>query len=130
MNIRAIAIQVRRFLTVGLAALVLGSSLLFSFGAPAMALGNEAGDKVQARAEQALDQVAGAGTANQIKGRAQEDIGRLQRSASQAEGIGNQVQGRAQRDLGRTQGAVEDAADAAQDSAEGLVDNVKSFFGQ
>ncbi|MBE9136294.1 hypothetical protein IQ254_03600 [Nodosilinea sp. LEGE 07088] len=95
-----------------------------------MALGNEAGDKVQARAEQALDQVAGAGTANQIKGRAQEDIGRLQRSASQAEGIGNQVQGRAQRDLGRTQGAVEDAADAAQDSAEGLVDNVKSFFGQ
>ncbi|MEO1069787.1 MAG: hypothetical protein AAFW95_11810, partial [Cyanobacteria bacterium J06638_6] len=101
MNIRAIAAQFRRFFSVGLAALVMGSSLLLSFGAPAVALGNEAGDQVQARAEQELDRVAGAGTANQIKGRAQQDIGRVQNQLNDTEGLGNQVQGRAQRDLGR-----------------------------
>lgn len=132
MTFNAIATKLQRIFCVGLATLIIGSSLLFSFSAPATALGNKAGDIVQQRAERELDSKAGAGTANQIEGRAKEDIGRVQNQLEKVTGgndsLGNQVQGRAQRDIGRTQGAVENAADAAQDSAEGIVDSVKNFF--
>jgi uncharacterized protein YjbJ (UPF0337 family) len=132
MTFKAIAAKFQRLLGIGLATLVMGSGLLFGFSAPAAALGNKAGDIVQHRAEQELDRKAGAGTANQIEGRAQADVGRVQRQIDKAtggsSGIGNQIQGRAQKDIGRTQAAVEDAADATQESAEGIVDSVKGFF--
>ena len=134
MQTHAIAAKLQRLLCVGLATLIVGSSLLFGFSTPAVAVGNDAGDVVQSRAERELDRVAGSGTANEIEGRAKEDIGRVQRQVDKVtggiDGIGNQVQGRAQKDIGRTQGAVEDAAEAAEDSADGLIDSVKSFFGQ
>lgn len=134
MIFNAIATKLQRIFCVGLATLVMGSSLLFGFSAPAIALGNKAGDIVQQRAERELDRTAGAGTANQIEGRAKEDMGRVQNQIEKVTGgndsLGNQIQGRAQRDIGRTQGAVESAADAAQDSAEGIVGSVKNFFGQ
>ncbi|HSM80070.1 MAG TPA: hypothetical protein VLS96_00210 [Nodosilinea sp.] len=134
MTIRAIAARLQRLLCVGLATLVVGSGLLFGFSAPAAALGNKAGDIVQSRAERELDRVSGSGTANQLEGRAKEDLGRVQRQVDKmtgdTDGLGNQVQGRAQKDIGRAQGAVENAAESAQDSAEGLVDSVKNFFGQ
>ncbi|WP_017299123.1 hypothetical protein [Nodosilinea nodulosa] len=134
MTFNAIAAQLQRIFCVGLATLVIGSSLLFGFSAPAAALGNEAGDIVQQRAEREFDRKTGSGTANQLEGRAQEEFGKAQRQIDKAtggaDGIGNQVKGRAQRDLGRTQGAIDDAADAAEDTGEGIVDSVKSFFGQ
>lgn len=134
MTFNAIATRLQRIFCVGLATLVIGSSLLFGFSAPAAAVGNKAGDVVQNRAERELDRVAGSGTANQIEGRAKEDLGRVQRQVDKVtgdtDGLGNQVQGRAQKDIGRAQSAVEDAADAAQDTGEGIVDSVKSFFGQ
>lgn len=134
MTFTAIATKLQRILCVGLATLVIGSGLLFGFSAPAAALGNKAGDVVQQRAERELDSKAGAGTANQIEGRAKEGIGQVQNQVEKVTGgndsLGNRAEGRAQRDIGRTQGAVEDAADAAQDSAGGIVDSVKSFFGQ
>ncbi|MGB3202819.1 MAG: CsbD family protein [Nodosilinea sp.] len=134
MIVNAIAAKLQRVLCVGLVALVLGSSLLFGFSTPATALGNEAGDIVQERAEREFDNKVGAGTANQIEGRAQEEIGKAQRKIDRAtggtDGLGNQVEGRVQREAGRAQGAVEDAADAAQESGESFVDSVKDFFGQ
>lgn len=133
MQTHAIAAKFQRLLCVGLATLIVGSSLLFGFSTPAVAVGNDAGDVVQSRAERELDRVAGSGTANEIEGRAKEDIGRVQRQVDKVtggvDGIGNQVQGRAQKDIGRTQGAVEDAAEAAEDSADGLIDSIKGFFG-
>lgn len=134
MIVTAIAAKFQRVLCVGLATLVVGSSLLFGFSAPAVALGNEAGDIVQERAENELDRMTDAGTANQLKGRAQEEFGKAQRQVDKVtdgtDGIGNQVQGRAQRDVGRAQEAAEDAAEAAQDTGEGILDSIKSFFGQ
>ncbi|TVQ15021.1 MAG: CsbD family protein [Leptolyngbya sp. DLM2.Bin27] len=134
MTFTAIAARLQRLFCVGLATLVIGSGLLFGFGSPAVALGNEAGDIVQQRAEREFDRKAGAGTANQLEGRAQEELGKAQRQINQVtggtEGIGNQVQGQVQKTVGRTQGAVEDAAESAQESAGGIVDSVKDFFGQ
>ncbi|MBE9110423.1 hypothetical protein IQ273_13460 [Nodosilinea sp. LEGE 07298] len=134
MTVNAIAAKLQRMLCVGLVALVIGSSLLFGFSTPATALGNEAGDIVQQRAEREFDRKTGAGTANQLEGRAQEEIGKAQNKLDRAtggtDGIGNQVEGRARREAGRAQGAAEDAADAAQDAGEGFVESVKDFFGQ
>ncbi|PSR15523.1 hypothetical protein C8255_22640 [filamentous cyanobacterium CCP3] len=134
MTVNAIATKFQRILCVGLVALVIGSSLLFGFSTPATALGNKAGDIVQERAEREFDSKTGAGTANQLEGRAQEEIGKAQRKIDRAtggtNGLGNQIEGRAQREAGRAQGAVEDAADAAQDAGESFVDSVKDFFGQ
>jgi uncharacterized protein YjbJ (UPF0337 family) len=130
----AIALRLQRGFLAGLMALVLSAGLLLGTSAPAFALGNRAGDIVQNRAERELDRMAGAGTANQIEGRAQEDLGRVQRQVDKVtgsdDGLGNRIQGRAQRDIGRTQGAAEAATEAAQDSAEGIVDSVKGFFGK
>ncbi len=134
MTFTAIAAKLQRIVCVGLAALVIGSTLLMGFSAPAVALGNEAGDIVQGRAERELDRVSGSGTANQLEGSAQENFGKAQRQVEKVTGgndsFDNQAKGRAQRDIGRTQGTVEDATDAAKDSAEGFVESVKDFFGQ
>ncbi len=134
MTVNAIAAQLQRLLCVGLATLVIGSSLIFGFSSPAAALGNEAGDIVQQRAERELDRKAGSGTANQLEGRAQEGVGQVQRQVNKVtggtDGIGNEAKGRARQDVGRTQGAVENATDAAQEAGEGIVDSVKGFFGQ
>jgi uncharacterized protein YjbJ (UPF0337 family) len=134
MTFTAIAAKLQRIVCVGLVTLVIGSTLLLGFSAPAAALGNKAGDVVQSRAERELDRVSGSGTANQVEGRVQENFGQVQRQVEKVtggnDGLDNQAQGRAQRDVGRTQGAVEDATDAAQNSAEGIIDSVKGFFGQ
>lgn len=134
MTFNAIAAKLQRILCVGLATLVIGSGLLFGFSTPASALGNEAGDIVQQRAERELDRKAGSGTANQLEGRAQEGVGQVQRQVNRVtggtDGIGNEAKGRARQDVGRTQGAVENATDAAQEAGEGIVDSVKGFFGK
>ncbi|MGB3135687.1 MAG: hypothetical protein WBG38_04005 [Nodosilinea sp.] len=133
MTVNAIAARLQRMLCVGLATLALGSGL-FGFIAPATALGNEAGDIVQERAEREFDRMTDSGNANQLQGRAQEEFGKAQRQVNKVtggtDGLGNQVQGRAQREAGRAQGAVEDAADAVQDTGGGIIDSIKSFFGQ
>ncbi|MBE7384080.1 MAG: CsbD family protein [Leptolyngbya sp. SIO1E4] len=133
MNLSAIANKLRQTFCLSLATLAIFWGLMFNVNSVAMAATNAA-DIAQSRAERELDRVAGAGTANQIKGRAEEDLGRVQRqvdkTTSQLEGTTKQVRGRAQKDIGRTQQAAEEAADTVQDSAEGLVDSVKDFFGQ
>lgn len=131
MNLRLVAAKVRRSLCLGFAlcAACVGLTLGWSFDASAAPL---LADLSRNPIEKGLDSVAGAGTANQLKGQAREDLGTVQRqvdkTTSQIEGATNQVQGRAQKDIGRTQDAAEDAADAVQDSAEGFVDSVKDLF--
>ncbi len=131
--IRTIATQAKRLMSLGILALILCSGLVFGWGAPAAA-NNAAGQVMQNRAEQELDRVAGAGTANQIEGRATEDLGRVQRQVgqvtNQTKGVAKQVEGRAQKDIGRTQSALENAADTVEDSTDNLVDSVKNFLGQ
>ncbi|MGD1859277.1 MAG: CsbD family protein [Leptolyngbyaceae cyanobacterium] len=112
--------------------------ILFSgamFGSSSNAVAAEKAVKIaQDRTEQALDRVAGAGTANQIEGQVKEGVGKAQRQVDkalgQADGAATQAAGRVQKDIGQTQEAAENAADAAEDSAEGIIDSVKDFFGQ
>lgn len=87
--------------------------------------GNDASDVVQSRAEKEVDRVMGKGTVNQVKGNAQENLGRVQRQlGNDVEGSARQVRGKVQKDIGRTQKAAEDTAE----SADGLIDQVKDFF--
>ena len=135
MKVRAIAQAVRNSFCICLTALLLCTSLIIINAQPATA-GSEAANVVQNRAEQEFDRVAGAGTAEQIKGRAEADLGRVQRQVGQMtddttdrlEGAAKQVQGRATKDIGRTQSAAENATDQIEDATGGFVDSVKDFF--
>jgi len=131
MRLQSIASRVRHGIYLGLVAIVLCSGLTLGMTAPAVA-GEKAAGIVENRAEQELDRVAGAGTADQIQGSAQEGLGKVQRqfgnTENQIKGAAKQVQGRAQKDIGRTQAAAEDAAGAIEDSSQGFVESVKDFF--
>jgi uncharacterized protein YjbJ (UPF0337 family) len=133
MTISSITASLRQSICFGLIVIMLCSTLVLGWGSAATA-NNAAGRVVQNRAEQELDRVAGSGTANQIKGRATQDLGRVQqqvdKTVSQTKGITKQAQGKAQQDIGRTQSALENAADQVEDSTDGLVDSVKNLFGQ
>lgn len=131
MTVNAIASKLQRILCVGLATLVIGSGLLFGFSTPATALGNEAGDIVQGRAERELDRITkGGDTVNQVKLRAQEGLGGVPADVDKGtdRGLSDREINRAKQGLDRSQNAVEDAGNAAKDSAEGVVDSVKGFF--
>ncbi|MBD1875513.1 hypothetical protein H6F75_18695 [Nodosilinea sp. FACHB-131] len=131
MTVNAIASKLQRLLCVGLATLVIGSSLLFGFSTPAAALGNEAGDIVQQRAESELDRITKDGdTVNQVKLRLQEGLGGVPADVDKGttSGLSDREINRAKQGLDRSQNAVEDAGNAAKDSAEGVVDSVKGFF--
>jgi uncharacterized protein YjbJ (UPF0337 family) len=88
------------------------------------------------QAESQLDEAAGAGTSNRIKGRFQEGVGKVKEEAGdmvdslqqQAEGMTEQMRGRAQRDLGRSQDALEEAGETAQDKSENLIESIKDYF--
>lgn len=135
MNIRKISQAVKTSLCLYLTALLLSSSLVIGNVQPAFADVKMAG-AMQNRAEQKLDKADGAGTAKQIKGRAEADLGRVQRKvgevtddvSSQVEGATKQIQGRANEDIGRAQSAAESAADQIEDTGESLIDSVKDFF--
>ncbi|HZG38341.1 MAG TPA: hypothetical protein VEZ50_06615 [Nodosilinea sp.] len=134
MTFNAIAAKLQRIMCVGLATLVIGSGLLFSFSTPAVALGNEAGDIVQGRAEREFSRITKDGnTVNQVKLRLQEGRGGVpagvDKGTDASSGIDAKKLGRkAQRELDRGQDNVEDVGNAARDSAEGVVDSVKGFF--
>lgn len=131
MTVNAIASKLQRILCVGLATLVIGSGLLFGFSTPATALGNEAGDIVQGRAERELDRITkGGDTVNQVKLRMQEGLGGVPADVDKGtdRGLSDREIDRAKKGLDSSQSAVEDAGNAAKDSAEGVVDSVKGFF--
>ncbi|MGF1569438.1 MAG: hypothetical protein ACFCVD_15455 [Nodosilinea sp.] len=125
--------RIKQAICLSCLSLLICSGLILGWGQNALA-GSAAASIEKSRAEQELDRVAGQGTANQIEGRAKAGIGRVQRQVDQAtsqfDGTGKQIQGRAQENIGRTQAAAEDVTDAAQDSAEGVVDAIKDFFRQ
>jgi len=104
------------------------SGLLLGWSGTAQAY-DKAGDIVENRAEREFDRVAGEGSMNQVKGKAQEGLGRVQRElGNEAEGTARQMRGKAQQGVGRAQKAADKASNAAEDQAEGLVDKVKDFF--
>jgi len=134
MLITSIVSRGKQWLGPALVALVFCASVWISAPAIAASDAAEAMDAIQNRAEQDLDRVAGSGTTNQIKGKAQEDLGRVQRevdkATSQVEGAAKQLQGKAQKDIGRTQAAAEDAADAVEDTAKQLQGKVQKDIGR
>ena len=134
MLITSIVSRSKQWLGLALAALVLGASVWISAPAIAAADAAEAMDAIQNRAEQDIDSVAGSGTANQIKGKAQEDLGRVQRevdkATSQVEGAAKQLQGKAQKDIGRTQAAAEDAAEAVEGAAKQVQGRAQQDIGR
>jgi uncharacterized protein YjbJ (UPF0337 family) len=101
---------------------------VMAWSSPAQA-SKEAGAVVKERAERNLDDTAGAGTTNRIKGKTQEELGRAQRQfGDEAEGTARQVRGKVQKNVGEAQSAAQDAAEDAAESADNLVDKVKDFF--
>lgn len=98
--------------------------LVFSWSGVAQA-STEAGAAVKARAERKVDSQAGAGTTNQIEGKAQEELGRAQRQfGDEAEGTTRQLRGKVQKNVGQAQ----ESAEGAAKDAGGLVEKVKDFF--
>lgn len=98
--------------------------LVFSWSDIAHA-STEAGAAVKERAERKVDSQVGAGTTNQVKGKAQEELGRAQRQfGDEAEGTARELRGKVQKNVGQAQEAAEDAAE----DAGGLVEKVKDFF--
>lgn len=92
---------------------------------------------------QLLADIGDSGLKNQIEGRAQQDIGKVQgaideagdtlekaanRAKGKADATGKQMKGRAQQDIGRTQEKMQEAGNAVQDKTENALDSVKGFF--
>ncbi len=90
-----------------------------------------------------LADLGSSGLGNQVKGRAQQDIGRTQsaiddvsrkaerkanRDAGKVDATAQQVKGRAKQDIDRTQRAAEKTGNKVGDAAESAVDKVKNFF--
>jgi len=76
-----------------------------------------------------LDRVAGEGSMNQVKGKAQEGLGRVQRElGSETKGTAREMRGKAQQGVGRTQKAADNTSNAVEEQTEGLVDKVRDFF--
>ncbi len=134
MSITPIISRLKQWLGLAMVALLLCASVWISSPAIAASDAAEAVDAMQNRAEQDLDRVAGSGTTNQIKGKAQEDLGRVQRevdkATSQVEGAAKQLQGKAQKDIGRTQAAAEEAADAVEGAAKQLQGKAQKDIGR
>lgn len=123
MNLETIAQRAKDIFCLCLATFVVCAGVLLNWGSPAIAANS---------VEQAVDNVVGAGTTNQVQGQIEESLGgakrQLDKTTGQADGVAKQVTGRAQKDIGRTQQAAEETAESIEDSAEGFVDSVKDFF--
>lgn len=126
MNLRKIYAISKKAFVLSLLTLVACGGLVMGWSGVAQATNSDqAAEVVQDRAEREFDRMSGAGTADQIKGKAREAVGKAQRQfGNEVEGTANQVRGKAQQDIGRTK----QAADEAEDSAESLVDKAKDFF--
>lgn len=100
----------------------------------AIAAPNEAADIALSRAANEVDRVAGEGTSDMIKGKAEKDLGTVKRGlgevTGQAEGAADQIKGRARQDLGRTKSAVDEAGNTVEDATDSFVDSVKDLFNQ
>jgi len=81
-----------------------------------------------------VDEVFGSGTSDQIKGKAKEDIGTVERNMGKAKedikGAAKQVQGRAEQDTGRVKNRADDAGSDMEKAADNLGDAIKSLFGE
>ncbi|MBD2578688.1 hypothetical protein [Oscillatoria sp. FACHB-1406] len=91
-----------------------------------------------------VGEIFGAGAGDKAAGKAKQDVGTVQRKASdrfsnKVEGAGKELQGRAQYDIGRLKNKVDrdinevdrragKAADKAEKAADNLVDSVKNLF--
>ncbi|EAZ90973.1 CsbD family protein [Crocosphaera chwakensis] len=82
----------------------------------------------------AVNSAGAEGIVDQIKGKAQEDAGTVQKKVGDdlednIEGTTNQVKGRAKQDIGRTKRGVEEAKSNIEETSDNVVDAVKDFFG-
>lgn len=82
----------------------------------------------------AVDNAVAEGIVDQIKGKAQEDVGTVQKKVGDdlednIKGTTNQVKGRAKQDIGRTKRGLEEASSNVEEASENVVDAVKDFFG-
>jgi uncharacterized protein YjbJ (UPF0337 family) len=78
--------------------------------------------------------VTAEGITDKIQGKAEEDIGTVQKNVGkvtgQAEGTLKQIQGKAKQDIGETKNRLDNAGDDLEDASESFVDSIKDFFGQ
>lgn len=131
MKIQSFLRQLKQMFVVSMTAIMLCSGLWMLGAAPAYA-DRDAAEIAGDRAKQEVDRMAGSGTMDQIEGKAQEDLGKVQRqfgdTSNQVEGALRESKGRAQQGIGNVKSAADDAADDAEDFGQGLIDSVKDFF--
>lgn len=81
-----------------------------------------------------IDTVFGAGTSDRIQGKAQEDIGTVERKVGdlkgEAKGAARQFKGRAQRDLGKVKNRADRAGSELEEASDNLGDAIEDFLGQ
>ncbi|MDJ0724997.1 MAG: CsbD family protein [Prochloraceae cyanobacterium] len=97
-----------------------------------IAFDSDTAEKLDKKAKEGLDSVAGSGTSEQLEGKAQQAAGAVKENvdklSSQAKGKFEQAKGKAKEDIGKTKSAIEDASASVQDAAEDTADKVKGFF--
>ncbi|MDJ0599978.1 MAG: CsbD family protein [Crocosphaera sp.] len=82
----------------------------------------------------AVDEALGSGTIDKIKGKAQQDLGTVQKNVSndvedEIQGTVKQIKGRAKQDIGKTKSGLKEAGSNLEEASENVVDSVKNFFG-
>ncbi|MBD2256013.1 CsbD family protein [Pseudanabaena sp. FACHB-2040] len=78
----------------------------------------------------------GEGSHESVEGKVEETLGSAKRRVGeitdnnemQTRGAGNELKGRAQYNKGRAESAVEDVREQAEDTTQGIIDNVKDIF--
>lgn len=89
---------------------------------------------LQEKAEEAVDELAGEGTADKVEGKIKEAAGQAQEKMGKAEeevkGTAKQLEGKAQQTMGEAKGRAEEAGEELDEASDNLLDAVKDFFGQ
>lgn len=81
-----------------------------------------------------VDNVFGSGTTDQIKGKAEQDIGTVQKNIGdvkgQAKGTLKEIKGRSQQDIGKVKNRLDEAGSDVEDASENLLDAAKNLLGK
>lgn len=110
---------------------VLWTGIAINFIAPAQATTK---DNLIAMESNPVDKVLGEGTTDKIEGKAEQDLGTVQKKVGDikenSQGTIKQIKGRAKQDIGEVKSRLDEAGSDLEDASESTLDAVKSFFGQ
>lgn len=131
MKIESIQQKLRKGLSILLILTAVCTGIAINFVSPAQAI---TGDILIAAKSNPINEVFGAGTTDKIQGKAEQDIGTVQKNVGQvqekAEGTVKELKGRSKQDIGEVKNRLEKAGSKLEDASESAVDSVKSLIGE